>query len=178
MASHAITPSWTGWAEVPRLFEKANAQRAAPKAVSVTPPTDLNKSGWANIARHRMGLALNLKAGWDCGESPQISRSLGFKAMSYLEFALASQPNATAPFIVPRADGGLQLEWHTKTVEIEIYFEPDGEVSGWATDRGTGYEIEFADDNTLPALVRWAPRLVSERHDLGKQRVPEDVAGE
>lgn len=38
--------------------------------------------------------------------------------------------------IVPCGDGGVQLEWHTKEVDVEIEFEPDGTVDVWSEPKG------------------------------------------
>ena len=36
------------------------------------------------------------------------------------------------PQVVPRYNGGLQLEWHTGGVDLEIVIDPDGRpVSAW-----------------------------------------------
>lgn len=176
MSVHALNPWDCQQFDIKSWLEAATPQRAAPLPRAAAPAQTTNLVAWKKVARHRMGLALGLRPGWDGSTSSPVSRSLGLKAMNFLEFALASQTEPEAPFIVPRADGGIQLEWHTKSVEIEVYFEPEGDVSAWATDRDTGYEIEVEDGETLPLLIRWAPRLAHRDLYMAEERLQAHAA--
>lgn len=45
------------------------------------------------------------------------------------------------PAIVPRFNGGLQLEWHMCEVDLEISIDPDGTASAWC-EHASGREWE------------------------------------
>lgn len=51
-------------------------------------------------------------------------------------------PDSIAPLVVPRYNGGIQLEWHTNGVDLEIEIEPEGKlVSAWC-EHTSGREWE------------------------------------
>ncbi len=133
-------------------------------------PSQMNGAGWERLTDQRMIVALNSNLGLD-DDSIEAARSLSVKALNFIRFALASQANPEAPFIVPCPDGSLQVEWHTARIEIEIYFNRNGGVTLWAKDRETGYEIEVKDSEALPHLIRWAPRLVGTPMGMDEERL-------
>lgn len=67
---------------------------------------------------------LTLPVGWDGYESPPVSlRNMAF-ALAILDFLQLSRPQ-----MVPGSGGSLQLEWHLKTVSIEIYIATPNRAS-------------------------------------------------
>lgn len=47
------------------------------------------------------------------------------------------------PAVVPTADGGLQLEWHTKGVDLEVYVDANGHVSAWCQEGAREWEEDY-----------------------------------
>lgn len=114
---------------------------------------------WLKTSRQRFGAALALPDGWDGPASYSVSREVAFYAERLTEFALQSVDQPLAPYVVPLPDGGLQVEWHSVTTEIEVYFDNEGNVSAWAHNRQTGFEVEKEGVAAVQLLKRWAQRL-------------------
>lgn len=81
----------------------------------------------------------------------------------------------SAPYIVPCADGSLQLEWHLKSTELELYFEKDGSLSAWVHNRETGNEIDAEGAAARELFFRWAPELSENIAEHPAQPIPEEV---
>lgn len=61
-----------------------------------------------------------LPDGWDSYGAPRITA----KALMYAEHLL--ELLATAAQVVPCSDGGIQLEWHSLSADVELKIAPDG----------------------------------------------------
>ena len=73
-------------------------------------------------------------------------------------------PFSAPPTLVPRFDGGLQMEWHQNDVDLEIYVDADGSMSIWCEHlSGREWEEEGEDldlvrlRKELSLLVRNVP---------------------
>lgn len=56
------------------------------------------------------------------------------------------------PTVVPTNSGGIQLEWHTKTLDIELAIYPDGHAEFFLDDEITGRYVELSGPfETFPA---------------------------
>ncbi len=51
-------------------------------------------------------------------------------------------PDTPAPVIVPRVQGGIQLEWHSGATDIEVYIDAPGNVSFYAEQAGMNDMVE------------------------------------
>lgn len=73
-------------------------------------------SGWwkSHVARHVVAALRALPGGWN-----------GHGAEPVTPAALAV---AEALQVIPRANGGIQIEWHANGQDVEIAVEPDGTV--------------------------------------------------
>jgi len=60
-----------------------------------------------------------LQPNWDSYNAPAISPTAIKTAMSLL---------LVTPLVVPRSNGGIQLEWHQDGLDWEIVINPDGTV--------------------------------------------------
>ena len=63
------------------------------------------------------------------------------------------------PAVVPTADGGVQLEWHTAKFEIEIDVTSPREVDVYLRNMSTGEGAEFLDLKDLRALAPAARKV-------------------
>jgi hypothetical protein len=63
--------------------------------------------------------------------------------------------DSVVPSVVPSFGGGLQLEWHCRGVDLEVYVEADGSVSAWC-QHASGREWE---DDGEPDLTRLKKEL-------------------
>src|ERR1035441_901027 len=69
---------------------------------------------------------LNLPAGWNSYAAKPIAPQNALEAIRLLaDFVGTDTPQ---PEFVPRVQGGIQLEWHTPVVDIEVYIDAPGKV--------------------------------------------------
>ena len=104
---------------------------------------------WAPEVREELDDLLQPGDAWDDdGARPTSAFAVG-RARETLQ-ALANF-DTPRPSIVPGPDGGVQLEWHLASVELEIEFRPNGQVEALLVDRATAEEKleEEADDSLL-----------------------------
>jgi hypothetical protein len=99
---------------------------------------------------------LELPGGWNSYDaSPIRKENVNFSVDLLSRLMRADTP---APQVVPKVRGGVQLEWHTRGVNIEIDIESPGSVTFFAENIGNGQECveqEF-DEN---AVEQWIQRL-------------------
>ena len=99
---------------------------------------------WRESVRQRLEeLVDRLPFGWD-GYS---GRPVAFLNASFALSMLSSicRPNTPAPQIVPGATGDLQIEWHTKEVDIEIAVRGPYDVRAWRLVVGANPDGESLD---------------------------------
>jgi hypothetical protein len=68
-------------------------------------------------------------------------------------------PDTPAPLIVPRVQGGIQLEWHTGATDIEVYIDAPGKVSFCAEQAGTNEMVEGILSGNENVLRAWVNRI-------------------
>lgn len=73
---------------------------------------------WFNIALQKLIDLEDLKDNWDSEDAPPINIDCIFSAIILL--AQITQDNTPEPYIFPTIQGGIQFEWHTKKVDLEI----------------------------------------------------------
>jgi hypothetical protein len=77
---------------------------------------------------------LNLPPGWNSYAAKPIAPRIAIRAIHLLA-ELAPQ---TPPDVVPRVQGGIQLEWHTEGFDLEVYLDSPEDVRFLAEDAGSG----------------------------------------
>lgn len=93
-----------------------------------------------NLAKDLSGLAA-LPEFWDGEKASRISDRAVLAALRALMEAMSA--DTPTPSIVPTTSGGLQLEWHpARHVDIEVYVEADGSISGWGRLGGAEWETD------------------------------------
>lgn len=82
-----------------------------------------------------------LPEGWDSYGGLSLTHGAALGALKLMARLLP--PNAIAPSLVPGSNGGVQLEWHRNSGDLEILIDPSGELSAvyantmngeWETD--------------------------------------------
>jgi len=103
-------------------------------------PADLSVSGvWPASFLKSAGAVvdlLNLPAGWNSYSAKPIAPQNAVQAIQLLAVFVA--PKTPAPAVVPRVRGGIQLEWHAESIDIEVYIDSPGNVSFFAEKLDTG----------------------------------------
>ncbi len=73
---------------------------------------------WFEIALQKLIDLEDLKDNWDSEGAPPIDIDCIFSAILLL--AQITQDNTPEPYVFPTIQGGIQFEWHTKKVDLEI----------------------------------------------------------
>jgi hypothetical protein len=98
-----------------------------------------------------------LRRGWDGIKSVPVSPTIVEFAQKLIKDALITAGTASAPYLCPGGDGSLQVEWHTKTGEIELDISAGGNASVWIRSRISDEEFEAENEGALSLFSRWAP---------------------
>lgn len=121
---------------------------------------------WHSDFREKVSALSSLKAGWAGRGSVPVEHHIFYAVENYLGIALAGTANPVLPYLVPTADGGLQIEWHRDSLDLEVLFTSEGQIQALVEDRERGLEIEKEGDAALDILLRYAPRAAQERSDV------------
>lgn len=124
-------------------------------------PPMASSDQWRTVLDLRFERVRSLPEGWDGPKSlPPTSAALGW-ARALLDVALPKGQPAQSPFIVPLADGGIQVEWHRLGYDLEMTIGADGSVSTWVRHVPTEMEFEEDGDPALDLLFRYARRIAA-----------------
>jgi hypothetical protein len=69
------------------------------------------------------------------------------------------KPSTPAPAVVPRVQGGLQLEWHRSGVDLEIYVDSPEQISFSTEEVASGESEEGILPRDANLLDRWISRI-------------------
>jgi hypothetical protein len=76
--------------------------------------------GWFDSTVQALKNMLSLAANWDSYGAPPIDPITLSSALEFLCDAI--QDDTPAPSVVPTSHGGIQIEWHTQGIDIEVEF--------------------------------------------------------
>jgi hypothetical protein len=93
---------------------------------------------WVPDLAETFSSLLSLAANWNGYGAPAISTDVARAALG-LAFQINVSPDL-APTIIPTQDGGIQFEWHTGGVDLEVELLPNGAVDLWYEDAVAGAE--------------------------------------
>lgn len=100
---------------------------------------------------------LSLPRGWNSYSAKPIDHHSAREAIRLLaEYLKAGTP---APSVVPTVRGGIQLEWHTRGANVEIYIESQNEVSFFAEEIGSGKSSDVPLSGHEQELSSWLESL-------------------
>jgi len=110
--------------------------------------------GWVSPTFKAIHEIQQLSNDWDSYGAHAIKQTLIGKSLDLL--ALVMEEKSPAPSVVPLSDGGLQLEWHRRSQDLEIIFSVEKPAQFFYRNRATGEEDEGSVVNTarLTALLR------------------------
>ena len=69
------------------------------------------------------------------------------------------QSGTPEPAVVPTARGALQLEWHRKGIDLEIYIDSPQDIRFFAEDLATGESVEQLLTDNDGVLTSWVARV-------------------
>jgi hypothetical protein len=105
---------------------------------------------WLTDARRAIAHLVDLPIGWDGNASPAIQQSAIDSAWRVLS-ELERYDELPSPYVGPTVGGGLGIEWHCGSRELDLEILPDGSIEylkthAVPTDLGVGQ----MDDGQLP----------------------------
>jgi hypothetical protein len=98
---------------------------------------------------------LKLPAGWNSYAAKVIAPQNAVQAIRFLADFVG--PDTPQPAVVPRVQGGIQIEWHTMDIDIEVYIDAPGKIRWFAERAQAGETIEgplAGHEAALKALLR------------------------
>jgi hypothetical protein len=99
---------------------------------------------------------LELPPGWNSYNAKPISKENVNFALRVLSQTMRA--NTPAPTVVPMVRGGVQLEWHTRGINLELSIYSPTKVSFFAEDVRGGKTAE-GEKFDLAVLARWFDQL-------------------
>lgn len=148
--------------------QKAPTREASGRRPFEVDATALVEQDERSDLKRRLNAKVNslraLRDGWDGGRGKAVSEAILAKALAALDCALQPLRSPRAPFIVPLADGGVQIEWHESHAELEISFFANGEVTALFEDLRTGTDQELEGNEALNLFLRRTPRVAEMAH--------------
>lgn len=89
---------------------------------------------------------LTLEEDWDSYGASPVKLEFASTAIDLLQSVM--HPNTPPPAIVPTAIGGIQIEWHTNGMDLEIEVESTSRINVWFDDSRSDvtWEAEFTSD--------------------------------
>lgn len=111
---------------------------------------------WFRATAEDVCRVLNLANNWDSYGAPRIDRTLAGTGLGLLLEVM--DPDTPAPTVVPTAEGGIQFEWHSGGMDVEIELPPDGAVRFFlghvdAPDRDVDGDISILHE-VVPSALR------------------------
>jgi predicted HTH domain antitoxin len=100
----------------------------------------------------------SLPAGWNSYRAKPIGPDVIQAAVRFESNLLKA--NTPAPHVVPRVQGGIQLEWHLNNIDIEVYIDSSGAMRFYAedlTDSRAPDELQLPADEAV--LSSWLARV-------------------
>lgn len=100
---------------------------------------------------------LRLPPGWNSYAAKPVGLQNAIAAVRLLAQVLEAE--SPAPIVVPTVRGGIQLEWHTKGINIEVYVDSPEKISFFAEEIGSGQSCENLLAGHEPELKSWLQRI-------------------
>lgn len=110
----------------------------------------------ANSLKAQKAYLLSLPANWDGYGAKRVSGVLLDQLENAVTYAVGLT-DCRAPDIIPGGDGSVQAEWHRKDLELSFSVGPTG--SHYFAVTSPDADLEFFDEDALPAFRSWAHRL-------------------
>jgi hypothetical protein len=115
-------------------------------------------NSWEDKVKKRLDALCSLASGWDGYNGRCVSFSVASFALNLLESIMLD--DYPLPSLVPLPSGGLQIEWHLLSGDIELVINAPYDVEGSYSEvnsPGNDEEVQFRADYTLVAT--WLSKL-------------------
>lgn len=143
--------------ELPKAIERKIVIRKR----GVSGPTEMAVSGiwpaWFLKSAGAVVDLLNLPAGWNSYGAKPIAPKNAIATIRLLAGILSA--DTPPPLVVPRVRGGIQLEWHSGDVDIEVYVDSPDKTSFFAEHVETGETFEGQIEGNEAVLKAWLQRM-------------------
>ena len=137
-----------------RVSFRATCRRRSSATASTKYPTATNLSYVPVETVNTFIKLLQLPVGWNSYNAKPIrGENLG-AALSLLNRVM--RPGTPAPIVVPTVRGGVQLEWHTRGINLEIAIDAADDINFFAEDIRTNEVPENLDE---ASLAPWVDRI-------------------
>src|SRR5579875_1870430 len=87
---------------------------------------------WQVEVLNRLVKLVSLPADWDGYGAREIRRDAAMFALELLQHTMRSR--TPVPQVVPSSDGGVQLEWHEKSIDLELHIAAPYDCEIWFHD--------------------------------------------
>ncbi len=119
---------------------------------------------WLGAVIQRAGELLQLKANWNTYGGKPIEKKAMAAALAFIERMMRTP--IPYPQLVPCSNGGVQIEWHERGIDIEVEFYPNGSVGIAFEDEELNQEMSKEGPGAKACLeyVRlWLSRIITRR---------------
>lgn len=106
---------------------------------------------WVGPTVESIGSLLSLQNNWDSYGAPSIDPRFVASALALVLDTLLEQ--TPAPSVVPTSRGGIQFEWHTRGMDVEVEFLTPSRFRVYCENQGTGQSFESEISRDLTPLI-------------------------
>lgn len=125
----------------------ASNPEISPVVLTVAATSNSAEPMWRSRVAKRLSQFKSLPSGWE-PSAPPISALALDALLAFLD--MASSPRTPEPAIVPLIDGGVQAEWHTAGVDLEVSASPSGKLTAFVAGEGVD---QFEEETISPTLA-------------------------
>jgi hypothetical protein len=115
---------------------------------------------WQEPVKVRLEELIRLEEGWDGYTAFPVSFVNAMFAFRMLESICL--PDTPAPQIVPGPSGDLQVEWHTRRGDIELWVRGPNRVHAWREASGTGEDEVLELTTDFSVVARWVQEFTEQ----------------
>jgi hypothetical protein len=131
---------------------------------------------WLGEVIKKAGELLHLKPNWNSYGGKPIQKKAMAAALAFLERMM--QAPTPRPQMVPTSQGGVQLEWHERGIDIEIEFYPDESVGIAFEDEELKQEMSKEGPEAKKCLEYaklWLARIITRRARPMEKKVADNT---
>lgn len=142
----------------PRTIELAIETETGTCRIQLSVTSSADTAGWLMPTILRAGRLLALPSGWNRQGAPPVDPLVLQNAINTLGSFMQSE--SALPQWTPTREGGAQLDWHERGVDLEIVFAPNDQTEVAFVD----HEKQIADfDGSVNETLDQLRRVFSER---------------
>lgn len=108
---------------VSTVREERSSVSDEPRSRDYTIQLEQPAAAWVQSVLDQITELSTLAEGWDSYGARQLDANTALRAVQFI--VKRAYPDLPRPSVVPTTDGGIQFEWHTRGVDLEIAFSED-----------------------------------------------------